>query len=268
MMHNPRLAFFVLPLLIVAALILPRESVAEEDQLVGIVVKDLDAVVPPGTFTVQTVEGAQTCELKKAKFRLLQAEKNGGDDPNGGPAGEFVCYKAKCTGPFFAGVTVEDQFGAHDLEAKKTKLVCAPVDKPICGDGGIDPGEQCDGADLGSCDSFCSSACTCAPGCQAITGGFCWFLGQSNQSCDAVCASVARTYASATESYAGSGGSDANCEAVLAALGATTSFAPSSNCNDGVGCAFFLSTIPTRCSSPTTTSSAALSGFSRACACQ
>ena len=55
--------------------------------------------------------------------------------------------------------------------------------------------------------------------CEATTGGFCWFLGADDVTCDAVCAIAGRAYDSATETYAGSGGSDANCIAVLDALG-------------------------------------------------
>ena len=256
-------------LLIASMSILPVQSSAEQDYLIGSLVRDLDAIAP-GAVTMETAEGVQVCELRKARFRLLQAEKNGGDDLNGGPAGEFVCYNAKCTGPFADAVTVRDQFGVHDLDAKVTKIVCAPVDKAVCGDGEIDAGEQCDGADLGSCTSFCKPDCTCAPECRATTGGYCWLLGAPGQSCDTVCASALRTYAPETESYAGSGGSDANCQAILTEFGSTVSFESSPSCTDAVGCglAGAFAGTQTRCASPTTTSAAFSDGYWRACACQ
>lgn len=262
-----RLATLLLSLPIAVLLIAPRPSIAEEDHLVGMVVKDLDMVQPGPGFTLQTAEGTQTCELKKAKFRLLQAQKNGGDDPNGGPAGEFVCYKAKCTGTFAAGTTSADQFGTHSLQAKKTQLVCTPVDRPVCGDNDLDPGETCDGTQLGACTAFCLPNCTCGPPCEATTGGFCWFFGADGDSCDTVCSGVGGTYDPATASYAGSGGSDANCQNVLLALGSTATFATGGICSIGLGCAS-AGSFDLRCPTPATTAAAAGAGFRRPCACQ
>ena len=246
-------------------LIGPPPAIAERDHLVGMVVKDLDGVRPGPGFTLATAEGTQTCELTRAKFRLLQAEKNAGDDPRGGPAGEFICYTARCAGQFADNTTSEDQFGPHALHAKRTQLVCTPVDQPVCGDGDIDPGEACDGAALGSCTTWCLPSCACAPDCAATTGGFCWFLSAPGDNCDDTCTGAGRYYDEATASFVGSSGTDANCQTVLAALGASGTFR-TTPCLDGFGC-MSVGADEIRCSTPATTSSAGVGDAQRACAC-
>jgi hypothetical protein len=106
----------------------------EEDHLVGLKVKEV--FQPSGVFTLNNDQYGQTfagCELKKPKYLFLQASKNAGDDPRGGPPGDFLCYNAKC--PTVPGtIQGEDQFNAlHTLEIKKTKLVCAPFIDPSLG---------------------------------------------------------------------------------------------------------------------------------------
>jgi hypothetical protein len=243
----------------------PPAAFAERDHLVGMVVNDLDDVRPGPGFTLETVEGTQTCELGTAKFRLLQAERDGADDPSGGPAGEFICYRARCGGLFSENVTSADQFGPHALHAKRTQLVCTPVDRSVCGDGDIDPGEACDGAALGSCTTWCLDSCTCAPDCTATTGGFCWFLGARGENCDDTCAAAGRYYDEATASYVGSDGSDANCQAVLTALGAPGTFSEIP-CLYGYGC-LYVAPNDLRCVTPATTSDAGDGDAQRACAC-
>lgn len=50
-------------------------------------------------------------------------------------------------------------------------------------------------------------------------GGFCWYLGSPNQTCDTVCAAHASTCnINGTSGYAGAGGTAANCNAVLDAM--------------------------------------------------
>lgn len=113
----------------------------EEDHLEGYKVKDPNKFQPPETYTLDNQFGTANCQLKKAKFFLVQSEKNNGNDPRGGPAGHFVCYKATCTGGVPTSLTeVDDQFGTHSLESKKTKLVCVPADKHVCGDNELDTG--------------------------------------------------------------------------------------------------------------------------------
>ena len=76
-------------------------ALAEEDHLKGYRIKDLNAVAGATGVTVTNVFGNETCDLKKPQFFLVQSEKNAGNDPRGGPAGDFVCYKARCTGALF-----------------------------------------------------------------------------------------------------------------------------------------------------------------------
>src|SRR5215475_2089848 len=112
--------------LIASGFVLAEAARAEEDHLQGYRVKDLDRIHPTGTYTITGDFGTATCTLKKAKFFLMQGAKNGGDDPRGGPAGEFICYTATCSGGQPSGTfPVDDQFGTHTLEATKTQIVCA-----------------------------------------------------------------------------------------------------------------------------------------------
>src|SRR5262249_18140411 len=174
-----------------------------------------------------------TCELKKTKFFFVRGEKNGGDDPRGGPAGKFVCYKAKCTGPLPGTVAETDQFGAHSLETKKVKIICAPA----------------------------------VAQCRSTVGGFCWFLGSIGQSCDEVCPNNERVYDTATATYAGSGGSLANCAAVMNDLGVAGGGVDNGACTDAEGCYTSAGNI-VRCTAPATTSSASNVNHIRVCACQ
>jgi hypothetical protein len=113
-----------------------------------------------------------------------------------------------------------------------------------------------------------AGSCPSPPPCDAVTGGFCWFMGDSGASCDAACAIKGRAYDSATETYAGSGGTDANCVAVLDALGIPAGpLSMSALCFDGVGCLYAPPAGRARCTAPPTNSSASGS-VRRACACQ
>jgi hypothetical protein len=124
--------------------------------------------------------------------------------------------------------------------------------------------------------SSTSTTSTTAPGvpCEATTGGFCWFLGDLGESCDAACVAAGRTYDSAARSYAGSDGTDENCEAVLTELGVSlTGVHQEGDCTAGWGCLEF-EYIPgrhagMRCVDPAPTVSDAWGHtMRRACACQ
>jgi hypothetical protein len=206
---------------------------AEQDHLIGYRVKDLNGIAPSGSYTLSSQLGTQVCEPIAVRYLLERSEKNGGDDPRGGPAGRFVCYVAKCSGTLPDEVQASGQFAAHTLGPKSTQLLCVPV-QPA--------------------------------GCPGVTvGGFCWLLGASGQSCDAVCGTLA--YDSATLTYAGSSGTDANCEAVLDALGVPAGSLFSGTCSEAVGCAY-TGTSRLRCTSPQTDSSTGSAGYERACACK
>lgn len=208
-------------------------AIAERDHLTGYKVKD-GSLSTGGMHVFDDGYGPQNCELKKVQFFLTQSERDAEDDPRGGPAGDFVCYKAKCSSPLPTLSDQEDEVGAHTLTAKKVKIVCLPS----------------------------------TPACEATTGGFCWFVGTAGADCDTTCASVGRVYDVATRTYAGSDGSDANCAAVLSDLGVTSPFAGSVSCGNGLGC---FGDVPSftfgRCTEITIPTAAAANRV-RVCACQ
>ncbi len=107
----------------------------------------------------------------------------------------------------------------------------------------------------------------CASGGTAV-GGFCWYLGAENASCDATCSGIGATCAAATITFAGSDGTSENCQNVLAALGVVEPFTESSECLDGFGCAVIPGFVAARCTAPPTTCAAGGATVARACACQ
>jgi hypothetical protein len=120
-------------------LLFATTAVAEQDHLLGYKVKGVEKL-KPGTTHVLTTEfsedlGPHNCEVKgRVKFFLTQAEKDGGDDPRGGPAGHFACYKAKCSGMVPLEVHVDHQLGQETYLPKKVQILCLPVDTRVCGD--------------------------------------------------------------------------------------------------------------------------------------
>lgn len=153
----------VVLMVVSAQFLLAAAGIAEDDHLKGYRIKDLNEVPAPQSLILETRFGAESCTLKKAQFFFVPGERNSGDDPNGGPAGTFVCYKAKCTGAPPPVSPADSDFGNHSLEVKKAAVVCIPADTYACGDGDIDPGEECDGSDSGGCPDGCLTSCTCAP---------------------------------------------------------------------------------------------------------
>ena len=90
------------------------------------------------------------------------------------PAGDDrVCYKIKCPKPAtpIPNQSVTDQFGNRTLTGFTASLLCTPAVKgaAFCGNGVLDPGEECDGANLGgaTCETagFAKGTLACAPGC-------------------------------------------------------------------------------------------------------
>jgi cysteine-rich repeat protein len=73
---------------------------------------------------------------------------------------EKICYRIKCptsTAPN-AATTYEDQFGSRKVTPIKPYFLCGPARKMFCGDGVVDPGEQCDDGNTKNGDC-CSSTC-------------------------------------------------------------------------------------------------------------
>ena len=96
-----------------------------------------------------------------------------------GAGDDRVCYKIKCPTPATPIPTqsVTDQFGNRMVSSFKASLLCTPAvtGTGFCGNGTIDAGEQCDGANLGgaTCQSvgFGSGTLACGPGCTFDTSG-------------------------------------------------------------------------------------------------
>jgi len=88
-----------------------------------------------------------------------------------------LCYKVSCpkVDPPTPDQVVTDQFGQHNLTKLKTGMVCTPanIGTSYCGDGTIDPNEDCDGINLGGATcvtaGFGSGTLTCGPGCRYDT---------------------------------------------------------------------------------------------------
>jgi cysteine-rich repeat protein len=88
---------------------------------------------------------------------------------NGGPvlspAAQLHCYKIKdaANQPRFARTTVAaaNDLASEQLSVQKSHLVCVPSTRPAapaCGDGFLDPGEQCDDGNTHNGDG-CNSSC-------------------------------------------------------------------------------------------------------------
>jgi Protein of unknown function (DUF1566) len=157
--------------------------------------------------------------------------------------GDQICYKVKCLSPVALGQSVTDQFGNRTLTKSSVSLLCVPAVKggAYCGDGTIDPGEECEPSDLGgaTCTSlgFRPGTLGCAPGCTFDTSacppypppGTCGNgTIESGESCDAPDLAGA-TCSSLGHPLGGSLGCNALCEydtsgcvSFFAATGQTT----------------------------------------------
>lgn len=212
-------------------------ATAEEDHLIGFKAKDTAQIAAPATVTVNSPLISGTCQLKKAKYMLLQAEKNGGDDARGGPAGDFICYKAICPNPV-SNIDADTQFGPVIMDPKKSQILCLPADLPA---------------------STCSGQ---------LVGGYCWYLGAVREDCDTTCANEGLTCDPATVSYAGSDGTLANCNAVLEALVGGPVVTSDTMIDDGVGCYYQLGNGARDIAGTTDCGNFGTSTVQRACACQ
>jgi hypothetical protein len=77
-----------------------------------------------------------------------------------------ICYKVKCPTPpppFPPDQNVTDQFGNRTIVKFKAAYMCTPAVKGpgFCGNGVIDPGEDCDGLAPSLCTVGCRANCTC-----------------------------------------------------------------------------------------------------------
>jgi hypothetical protein len=118
------------------------------------------------------------CKVGPAKYFCAPASKSGVAVTSAGvpvvplplyapPAPvDRICYKIKCPvppPPFPPDQNVTDQFGNRVLMKFKAAYMCTPAVKGpgFCGNGLIDPGEDCDGGALGLCTVGCRANCTC-----------------------------------------------------------------------------------------------------------
>jgi hypothetical protein len=120
------------------------------------------------------------CKIGKAKYFCVPASKtviSAVDKATGLPIAPLpvyapdapvdrICYKVKCPvppPPFPPDQNVTDQFGNRTLTRFKAAYLCTPAVKgaAFCGNGVIDPGEDCDGGALGLCTVGCRPNCTC-----------------------------------------------------------------------------------------------------------
>ena len=105
-----------------------------------------------------------------------------------------------------------------------------------------------------------------------VFSNFCWWLGNNNESCTAVCSDHGGVNANGTANFAGSGGSNTNCGNVMSALNLDTGNPPNptpvSNAAGALGCAsdFGGSAFTVRYTSATD-AGATGSDIRRACAC-
>ncbi|MFN8542595.1 MAG: trypsin-like serine protease [Candidatus Binatia bacterium] len=137
------------------------------------VVEAHEIVVAPGTRALRvTLNGtddgvADVDLLVKAGGTASPADydcRAAGGSPYGGC--EFV---APVAGPW--SLVVRRTAGSPAYQLTATLIGGAP---PVCGNGLLDVGEECDGTDAGACPEACTTACTCAeqcrPGDLALTG--------------------------------------------------------------------------------------------------
>jgi len=100
-----------------------------------------------------------------------------------------------------------------------------------------------------------------------VVGGFCWYLGALDESCDTVCINRGG-YNDGTRTFAGSDGSTQNCSNFLSALITLAGAVNDSACISGLGCTLtFVGGGKMRCTSPATDSSSTNGQENRACAC-
>lgn len=130
--------FALVCLALLSLLVWASSAAAETDHLACIQVKDNKFGVPsdPQFITISDIVGdsVSNCVVKKVKLTSLciRVEKDGGDDPRGGQgaAEAYGCYKVKCDGDIDGTLNVDDQFGNRNVERKKLRTICTPVDVP------------------------------------------------------------------------------------------------------------------------------------------
>jgi hypothetical protein len=152
------------------------------------------------TVTVADQFGSRTLELKKVKRVCLPVDKN--DEAPGAEShpDHLVCYQARDrSAQRFTAVSpiyTANQFGNETLQAKKPAELCVAALRqptgptptptpggptptatppPLCGNGTIDPNEECDGLLAPTCPGMCQPNCACPGVCDPLDPSVCLY---------------------------------------------------------------------------------------------
>jgi cysteine-rich repeat protein len=137
------------------------------------------AVIPGAT--IQDQFGSMTVDVRKPKELCTPVDKNGETPGAEDHPVHLMCYQVKQTStPKFTPITpiyINNQFGPLTLTASKPFELCVPSSKnPTCGNGVVDPGEQCEPAAGPCCDATChfkASGAACSPDTNPCTDDVC-----------------------------------------------------------------------------------------------
>jgi hypothetical protein len=173
-------------------LVLATSAMAVSDHLQCYKVKDT-AIVLKGTvdLTDQLSGLLSPCKISSPKLYCRGSAKSNPNVVNittpivplnytgveVGSDQDRLCYKVSCPNIVVVPTqTVTDQFGTHTLTKPKTGMVCTPanIGTSYCGDGNVDPNEQCDsGLGGNSCVTvgYGSGTLACGPGCRWDVSG-------------------------------------------------------------------------------------------------
>ncbi len=118
-------------------------------------------------FAARTTTLTDELESKVMKVKAPATICNAVDDGDGliNPGSQLFCYTIKqASGQTRfqrSSLTASNDFGSEQLGIQKPQMVCLPSNggAPRCGDGFLDPGEQCDDGNRVNGDG-CSSTCT------------------------------------------------------------------------------------------------------------
>lgn len=185
----------------------------------------------------------------------------------------FALVEAQATVPCVTMGDAEEMIAFLGAYADNVSMKLSGATVAVCGNGVVEPGEDCDWNALGMDPmnpgnvASCGSAThgwliygdlKCAPGCvldisdchTACPGveyeGACWVLGEMHETCDTVCSKHRGVYSELTRTFVGDLGTDENCAMMLDWLGVegtgvvATEIPPQPNAVDyGIGCIYW-----------------------------